>query len=90
MYNSFVNAIIDIINKYQNSRNCFTEISVRDIVFNEFNKKYTVISDGRFTFYVSNSHIRYIINESTRNIVDFNEWKDNTNQLIVVQMLYGM
>lgn len=88
MPNWFVNEIIKIMNKAQNKRNNFCKISTNEV--NVDNSKYTIISDGTFKVYVVRSRIRFIKNIKTNNIVDFDKWTDSTEQLICLEMLYGM
>lgn len=85
----FINAIIEIINAYQNKNGNFTNITTNQVNAGAFGK-YTIISDGRFKIYVKNSHIRFIRNEATKATVDFDKWDDAANQLILLEVLYSL
>ena len=88
MTNWFVNEVIKIMNKAQNKRNNFCKISTNEV--NVDNSKYTIISDDTFKIYVVRTRIRFVKNVKTNNIVDFDKWSDSVNQLICLEMLYGM
>ena len=90
MDNQFINEIVRIMNTAQNKHNNFCEIAIKEINAGDFGK-YTIISDDTFKVYVvRKSRIRFVENVKTHNVVDFDKWSDSTNQLICLEMFYGV
>lgn len=89
MTNWFVNEIVKIMNTAQNKRNNFCEITINEVNAGDFGK-YTVISDDAFKVYVVRSRIRFVRNIKTNSTVDFDKWNDSVNQLICLEMFYGV
>jgi hypothetical protein len=82
----FAKKIVEIINKVQNKKNSYIEISVNE----HDDGGYETVSCGNFKFFIKDDKIAFIINLITGNWIKFHKKTNSRIQLETVSEFYGV
>ena len=82
----FTKKVVDIINKVQNKKWCYTEILVNE----HDDGGYETVSCEKFKFFIKDNKIAFIINLETGNWIKFHKKTNSRIQLETVSEFYGV